>query len=109
MDLIALGPDALIAEEAAERLRLQLRLVRVEVASDGPQLLGHGGGALIFDLDLGVVGVRNQVRDPREVLLVADVQVGHWDVWLLGVFGFGQVDPRPGMVLVKVIALGGAP
>ena len=77
---VTLGPAALVSEEAAKRLRFQLRLVLVEVAAEGAELLSHRGRTLIFDADLGVVGVRDQVRDPREVLLVADVQVDHWDV-----------------------------
>ena len=80
VDHVPLGAAALVSEEAAEGLRLQLRLVLVEVAADGPELLGHRGRTLIIDVDLGVIGVQDQVRDPREVLLVADVQVGHWDV-----------------------------
>jgi hypothetical protein len=80
VDHVPLGPAALVPEEAAEGLRLQLRLILVEVAADGPQLLGHRGRTLIIDVDLGVIGVQDQVRDPREVLLVADVQVGNWDV-----------------------------
>ena len=108
VDHVPLGPAALVPEEAAEGLRLQLRLILVEVASDGAQLLGHRGRTLIIDADLGVVGVRDQVRDPREVLLVADVQVGHWDIGLLLSFGIGEVNLRPGLVIIVVIALRGA-
>jgi hypothetical protein len=80
VDHVSLGAAALVSEETAEGLRLQLRLVLVEVAADGTELLGHGGSTLILDVDLGIVGVQDQIRDPREVLLVADVQVGDRDI-----------------------------
>ena len=80
VDHVSLGAAALVSEETAEGLRFQLRLVLVEVAADGTELLRHGGSTLILDVDLGIVGVQDQIRDPREVLLVADVQIGHWDI-----------------------------
>ena len=61
VDHVFLGSAAFISEETAEGLRFQLRLVLVEVAANCSQLLCHRGRALIIDVDLGVVGVRDQV------------------------------------------------
>ena len=41
VDHVSLGTVAFIPEEAAEGLRFQLRLVLIEVAADGSELLSH--------------------------------------------------------------------
>ena len=55
--------------------------------------------AVIFEGNLSVIRIRDQIRDAREILMVAEVQVGDWDVLGIWVLGIGQVRPGTRMIV----------
>jgi len=79
-------PIGSIAQKPPERLGFQLELVFIEVAPDVPQFFGNVRRAIVLERYLRVIGIRDQIGDAREILLVSQVKVGDWDVlgiWVL--------------------------
>ncbi len=88
-----------ISQEPTEWFRFKFDLVFIEVAPDVPQFLLYVRRAIVFEGYLRVIGIRDQIRDSVEILMVAQVQVGDWDVLGVWVLGIGQVRSRTGVIV----------